>query len=155
MLFRSVLVSLSAQAAALAAVANKFPNASLHQSQSSNSQLGRDIDERDRQSSITMRGDIDERPSDVCNRATTSNLGLLQAATNVHSATSSSSSPTALSMNDEQLKAKAIQDILRTARPPSSDILSSSTTNNSSAGPSFDFISMLAQLKQPRQAQSG
>jgi len=152
-------VKLLAQAAALAAVnaavANKFTTPSHHHSQSSSPQLGRDIDERDRQSSTTMRGDIDERPSDVYNRPTTNpNLGLLQTSTNINSSTTSSSasSPTMI-INDEHLKIKTIQDIFRT-RPTSVETLSSSTSANSTAGPSFDFISMLEQLKQPRQTQS-
>ncbi|CAF5174101.1 unnamed protein product, partial [Rotaria magnacalcarata] len=74
-------MKLLAQAAALAAVnaavATNFTNAPHHHPQSPSSQLGRDIDERDRQSSTTMRGDIDERPSDVYIRSTT-NLGHLQ-----------------------------------------------------------------------------
>jgi hypothetical protein len=99
-----------------------------------------------------MRGDIDERPSDVYNRPTT-NLGLLQTSTNVNSSTSSASSPT-MTINDEHLKNKSIQDIFRTQRPTSVETLSNSTSTNSTAGPSFDFISMLEQLKQPRQTQS-
>lgn len=149
-----------AQAAALAAVnaavANKFTTTSHHHSQSPSSQLGRDIDERDRQSSTTMRGDIDERPSDAYNRPTT-NLGLLQTttATNINSPTpsTSASSPT-MTINDEHLKNKTIQDIFRSQRPTSVDTLANSTSTNSTAGPSFDFISMLEQLKQPKQIQS-
>jgi hypothetical protein len=93
-----------------------------------------------------MRGDIDERPSDAYNRPTT-NLGLLQTTTNLNSP-SSSSSPTMTTINDEHLKHKTIQDIFHPTRPTSVDTLS-----NSTAGPSFDFISMLEQLKQPRQIQ--
>ena len=96
-----------------------------------------------------MRGDIDERPSDVYNRPTT-NLGLLQTTTNLNSPTSAAS-PT-MTINDEHLKNKTIQDIFRTNRPTSIDT-SNSITTNSTAGPSFDFISMLEQLKQPKQNQ--
>jgi hypothetical protein len=95
-----------------------------------------------------MRGDIDERPSDVYNRPTT-NLGLLQTSTNLNSP-KSASSPT-MTMNDEHLKIKTIQDMFRTTRPTSNDTLSNPPTTNLTAGPSFDFISMLEQLKQPRQ----
>jgi hypothetical protein len=151
-----LVFNLLAQAAALAAVnaavANKFNTPSHHHSQSSSPQLGRDIDERDRQSSTTMRGDIDERPSDVYNRPTTNiNLGLLQTSTNVNSSTSSSSSssPPIMPINDEHIKNNNIQDIFRSTRPTPIE-----TSTNSTAGPSFDFISMLEQLKQPRQTQS-
>ena len=89
-----------------------------------------------------MRGDIDERPSDVYNRPS-----LLQTSTNINS-------PTASPINDEHLKNKTIQDIFRTTRPTSVDILSNAPSTNSTAGPSFDFISMLEQLKQPRALQS-
>jgi len=146
-----------AQAAALAAVnaavANKFTTTPHHHSQSSSPQLGRDIDERDRQSSTTMRGDIDERPSDVYNRPTT-NLGLLQTSTSVNSSTSSSGSSPTMTINDEHLKNKTIQDIFRTQRPTSVETLANSAPTNTTAGPSFDFISMLEQLKQPKQIQS-
>jgi hypothetical protein len=143
-----------AQAAALAAVATKFTATSHHHPPSTSSQLGRDIDERDRQSSTTMRGDIDERPSDVYNRAATpaTNLGLLQPSANLHSPTSSSS--ISLSVSDEHLKSKNMQDIFRTPRPTSVEILPTTLSSNTSVGPSFDFISMLEQLKQPRQIQS-
>jgi hypothetical protein len=101
-----------------------------------------------------MRGDIDERPSDVYNRPTTnSNLGLLQTSTNINSSTSSSASSPTMIINDELLKNKTIQDIFRTTRPTSVETLSNSISTNSTAGPSFDFISMLEQLKQPRQTQ--
>jgi hypothetical protein len=136
-------------AAVNAAVATKFNNTSHHHSQSSSPQLGRDIDERDRQTSTTMRGDIDERPSDVYNRSTSSTLGLLQTTTNINSPVSSSS-PT-MTVHDEHPKLKTIQDIFRSTRPTSVDTLSNS---NLSTGPSFDFISMLEQLKQPRQTHS-
>jgi len=96
-----------------------------------------------------MRGDIDERPSDAYNRPPT-NLGLLQTTTNLNSPTSSSS-PTMTTINDEHLKHKTIQDIFHPTRPAPVDTLSNS---NSTAGPSFDFISMLEQLKQPRQIQT-
>jgi hypothetical protein len=59
-----------------------------------------------------------------------------------------------MTINDEHLKNKTIQDIFRTQRPTSVETLSNSTSTNSTAGPSFDFISMLEQLKQPRQIQS-
>ena len=75
-----------------------------------------------------MRGDIDERPSDVYNRPTT-NLGLLQTTTttaNLNSPTSASS-PT-MTINDEHLKNKSIQDVFRTNRPISVDPLSNTTT---------------------------
>jgi len=93
--------------------------------------------------------DIDERPSDVFNRPTpTSTPGLLQTTTsNINNSTSTSvPSPT----NDEQLKNKTIQDVFRSIRPTSVD----PSSNPTSAAPSFDFISMLEQLKQPRQTQS-
>lgn len=159
--FFLLLAQAAALAAVNAAVANKFTTPSHHHPQSSSPQLGRDIDERDRQSSTTMRGDIDERPSDVYNRPTT-NLGLLQttttATTNIHSPTLASASSPTMTTNDEHLKNKTIQDIFRTSRPTSTvDTLANSTTTattNSTAGPSFDFISMLEQLKQPKQAQS-
>jgi hypothetical protein len=145
-------MKLLAQAAALAAVnaavANKFTSTPHHHSQPSNPPLGRDIDERDRQSSTTMRGDIDERPSDVYNRPT-SNLGHLQTSTNINSP-SSSSSPT-MNLNEEHLKTKTIQDIFR---PTKSTTVDTSAPTNPIVGPSFDFISMLEQLKQPRQTQS-
>ncbi|CAF0806548.1 unnamed protein product [Rotaria sordida] len=148
-------MKLLAQAAALAAVnaavATKFTTTPHHHSQSSSPQLGRDIDERDRQSSTIMRGDIDERPSDVYSRPTT-NLGHLQTSTNINSPTSSLS-PT-ITINDEHLKTKTIQDIFRPIKSTTSDQLSNSTSTNSTVGPSFDFISMLEQLKQPRQIQS-
>jgi hypothetical protein len=152
--FSYFLAQAAALAAVNAAVANKFTTTSHHHhSQSSSPQLGRDIDERDRQSSTTMRGDIDERPSDVYNRPTP-NLGLLQTSTNINSSTSSSASSPTMTINDEHLKNKTIQDIFRTVRPTSVETLSNSTSTNSTAGPSFDFISMLEQLKQPRQIQS-
>jgi hypothetical protein len=47
------------------------------------------------------------------------------------------------------MKNNNIQDIFRSTRPTPIETLS-----NSTAGPSFDFISMLEQLKQPRQTQS-
>ncbi|UJR35854.1 hypothetical protein I4U23_028598 [Adineta vaga] len=158
-------MKLLAQAAALvavnAAVANQFTAKSHHhQSQSSSPQLGRDIDERDRQSSTTMRGDIDERPSEVYNRPPT-NLGLLQTAsptatpappTNLNSPTPSTSPPS-VTINDEQLKNKTTHDIFRTTRSTPVDTLSNTTSTNSTVGPSFDFISMLEQLKQPKQTQ--
>ncbi|CAF1331049.1 unnamed protein product [Adineta ricciae] len=159
-------MKLLAQAAALAAVnaavANQFTaKPAHHQSQSSSPQLGRDIDERDRQSSTVMRGDIDERPSEVYNRPTT-NLGLLQTTSptatptptptaNLNSPTSSS--PPAMIINDDSLKNKATLDVFRGTRPTPTDTLSNPTTTNPTVGPSFDFISMLEQLKQPKQAQ--
>ncbi|CAF3491643.1 unnamed protein product [Rotaria socialis] len=147
-------MKLLAQAAALAAVnaavATNFTNAPHHHPQSPSPHLGRDIDERDRQSSTTMRGDIDERPSDVYNRPTT-NLGHLQAPTNLSSP--NPSSPT-LTLTDEHLKTKSIQDIFRPPKSTPIDALSNPTPPNPTVGPSFDFISMLEQLKQPRQMQS-
>ena len=144
-----------------AAAANKFPTPTHHPPQSSSPQLGRDIDERDRQSSTTMRGDIDERPSDVYNRPTpppTVNLGLLQTSTNINPSTSSSSSasPPAMTISDEQhpKTTNNIQDLFRTTRPTTIEMLSSSASTTSTVGPSFDFISMLEQLKQPQQIQS-
>ena len=48
-------------------------------------------------------------------------------------------------MNDEHLKTSTIQDIFRTTKV---DALSNSISTNTTAGPSFDFISILEQLKQ-------
>lgn len=142
-------------AAALASVANKFTASSHNLPPPSSPQLGRDIDERDRQSTTTMRGDIDERPSDVYNRPTpTANLGLLQTSTNINSPTSSSASPPTVTIKDEHPKANNnIQDLFRSARPTPMEPLSNSVSTNSTVGPSFDFISMLEQLKQPQQMQ--
>ena len=150
------LLAQAAFAAANAAVANKF-----NAPQPLSPQLGRDIDERDRQSSTTMSGDIDERPSEGFNRLPSSsttntnsipNLGLFQSTPNLISPTSSSSS--SVTVNDDQLKTKTVQDLFRTTKATTVDTLQSITPNNTSVGPSFDFISMLEQLKQPRQTQS-
>ena len=101
-----------------------------------------------------MRGDIDERPSEAYNRTSNpvNNLGLLQPSASARSPTSIPSP--SLSVNDEHLKSKTIQDILRTTRPASVEPLPPNAPNSTSAGPSFDFISMIEQLKQPRLAQS-
>lgn len=118
-------------------------------------QLGRDIDERDRQSSNTITGDIDERPSDAFNRPTNSvpNLGLFQPSNNISSNASSSTIP--VTSNDDPMKNKTVQDLFRATKPTAAEALPSSTSSNTSAGPSFDFISMLEQLKQqPKATQS-
>lgn len=105
-----------------------------------------------------MRGDIDERPSDVYNRptsTTTTNLGLLQTSTNINPPTSSSTSPPTVTIKDEHPKINNnIQDLFRSTRPTPIEPLSASSSTSSTVGPSFDFISMLEQLKQPQQTQS-
>lgn len=147
--FQLILAQAAALAAVNAAVATKFTT-TPHHSQSPSPQLGRDIDERDRQVSTTMRGDIDERPSDVFNRPNAS-LSQLQTSSNLTSP-NPSSSPT-MTINDELLKPKTVQDVFRAAKPTTVDQISNQTPTNPIVGPSFDFISMLEQLKQPRQNQ--
>jgi len=146
------LIRKAAIAAANAAVASNFSNPNP---QPLSPQLGRDIDERDRQSSNTITGDIDERPSDAFNRPTNTvpNLGLFQPSNNISSNASSSTIP--VTSNDDPMKNKTVQDLFRTTKPTATEALPSSTTSNTSAGPSFDFISMLEQLKQqPKATQS-
>lgn len=143
----------AAIAAANAAAAKTF-NAPAPQPLSP--QLGRDIDERDRQPPAMMTGDIDERPSDAFNRPTPSvpNLNLFPSSTNLVAPTPAPTLP--VSVNEDPMKAKAVQDLFRTTKPTAVETLPTSTsTNTTSAGPSFDFISMLEQLKQqPKQNQS-
>lgn len=151
--------------AALAAVANKLSVPTHHPAPSTSPQVGGDIDERDRQPTTVMRGDIDERPADVFNRNP-----------NIQSTNASSLSSTSLSNNDEPLKTNTLQDIFRNTRPNNLENLVTTTTTatttatitattttasttttsttNNSASPSFDFITMLEQLKQAKQTRT-